>query len=108
MHTWLAAGTLLVLSTGAALAQPAPPPPAPPPPGAPPAEAPAAADRHHGHHGPEMGMHGRHSGMAPGKAAFFRFRKGDAAVTVKCPDDEPVKACVDAASALLDKLQPPR
>lgn len=42
--------------------------------------------------------------MHPSKAASFHLRKGDARVDIKCADDEPTKACIDAASALLDKL----
>ena len=48
-------------------------------------------------------MHGMHR-PPPSKAARFMFRKGDAVVAIKCADDEPTKACVDAGSALLDKL----
>ncbi len=67
------------------------------------------------HGGPDGEMRGSHGG--PGmmrmmhemhrhesKAAHFRFRKGDAMVDIKCADDEPTKACVDAGAALLDKL----
>ena len=51
-------------------------------------------------------------GMGPGwrrpppptKAAVFHLRRGDARVDIKCADDEPTKACVDAATALMDKL----
>ena len=43
----------------------------------------------------------------PTKAAVFRFHKGDARVDIKCAEDEPTKACVDAASTLIDKLAPP-
>jgi hypothetical protein len=74
-------------------------------------------------HGPMDGMHGPmgHGPMdmrmgwmmhhmmeahrpPPSKGAHFRFKKGDAMVDIKCADDEPMKACVDAGSALLDKL----
>ena len=56
------------------------------------------------HGGPGM-MHMMHEmHRPPSKAAHFRFRKGDAMVDIKCADDEPMKACVDAGSALLDKL----
>ena len=36
--------------------------------------------------------------------AHFRFRKGDAVVDIKCAEDEPMKACVEAGTALLDKI----
>ena len=55
-------------------------------------------------HGRWHGM--RRMGPGMGKAAFFSLRKGDAAVNIKCAEDEPMKACVDAAGALLDKLAP--
>jgi hypothetical protein len=52
-----------------------------------------------GHFGP--GMHGmRH----PPRAAVFMMSRGDARIMIKCSDDEPTRACVDAASALLDKF----
>ena len=38
-----------------------------------------------------------------GKGASFRIQTPKMTVAVKCPDDEPVKACVDAISQLLDK-----
>jgi hypothetical protein len=40
----------------------------------------------------------------PSKAAHFRLRNGNAGIDVKCADDEPMKACVDAAGQLIDKL----
>jgi hypothetical protein len=40
----------------------------------------------------------------PSKAAHFRMRSGTAAIDIKCADDEPTKACADAASQLIDKL----
>lgn len=42
--------------------------------------------------------------MHPPKGAVFMFRRGDQRVMIKCADDEPTKACVDGAGALLDKL----
>ncbi|RYB06145.1 hypothetical protein D3272_07520 [Lichenibacterium ramalinae] len=38
-----------------------------------------------------------------GKGARFRIQAPNMTVGVKCPDDEPMKACVDAISQLLDK-----
>jgi hypothetical protein len=40
----------------------------------------------------------------PPKGAFFHLRRGDAEVAVKCADDEPMKACIEAADQLLDKV----
>ena len=44
-------------------------------------------------------------------AAFFRFRRGDAEMDIKCPATESVQTCVAAAGALMDKvtgMQPPK
>ncbi|WP_319799568.1 hypothetical protein [Lichenihabitans sp. PAMC28606] len=108
----LLAGACLALLTPAVLAQ-VPPgennqpgvgaPPPPPPPGGP------------GLHGPGgpggPGMRGP-GGFGfpppppppPSKAAHFHLQRGDTVVDVKCADDEPVKACGDIASQLIDKL----
>jgi hypothetical protein len=49
----------------------------------------------------EPGMRGmRH----PPRAAVFMMSRGDTRMMIKCSDDEPTRACVDAASALIDKL----
>lgn len=40
----------------------------------------------------------------PTKSAVFSFSRGDTRVMIKCADDEPTRACVDAAGALIDKL----
>lgn len=45
-----------------------------------------------------------HMPPPPSKAAHFHMRNGAAAIEVKCADDEPTKACVEAASQLMDKL----
>lgn len=37
------------------------------------------------------------------KAAHFHIKGPDLALDVKCPEDEPVKSCVDAATQLIDK-----
>lgn len=37
-------------------------------------------------------------------AAFFRFRRGDAEMDIKCPVGENVQACVAAAGSLMDKV----
>lgn len=103
MNKWLIAGTGLALSLGGVAAAQTPPGPPPAPPAG--MEGPPGAHEggRHGPHGGWMGMRG-HRPPPMSKAAFFRLHKGDASVSIKCPDDEPVKACVDAASALLDKL----
>ncbi len=44
-------------------------------------------------------------------AAFFRFRRGDTEMDIKCPMTENVQACVSAAGSLMDKvsaMQPPK
>ena len=66
-------------------------------------------DAMQGHGGPEaMGPH-PHPGhpMPPSKAAHFRIKGPDLALDVKCPEDESVKVCVDAASQLIDKASVP-
>lgn len=45
--------------------------------------------------------------MEGGRAARFEFRRGDARADIKCAADEPMKACVEAATILFDKLAPP-
>ena len=93
----LAAASALV--AGVAIAQPAPGPDG----GAPP---PAREMGERGPGGPGGWM--RRMMMRrppPTKAAFFNFRRGDAAVTIKCADDEPMKACTDAATTMLQALK---
>lgn len=107
MNKVFVAGAALgaMLAAGVAVAQ-SPPPGAPPPP---------PGEMRGPQGGPEGEMRGPHGGMGmmramhdmhhrDSKAAHFRFRKGDAMVDIKCADNEPMKACVDAGSALLDKL----
>lgn len=48
-----------------------------------------------------MGPHPRPP--VPSKAAHFRIKGPDLALDIKCPEDEPVKACIEAASQLIDK-----
>jgi len=52
-----------------------------------------------GHFGPGMRAM-RH----PPRSAVFMMSRGDNRIMIKCSDDEPTRACVDAASALLDKF----
>ena len=98
----LGAGLVAMLGAGVALAQ-APGEPPRGPDGGPPGDMRGGEMR-----GGEMGHYGRYMMRRPppSKAARFMFRKGDAVVAIKCADDEPTKACVDAGSALLDKLAP--
>ncbi len=48
-------------------------------------------------------MHGMMQMMA-GKGPFFAFRSGQNGFMVRCAENEPMKACVDAIMPLLDKL----
>ncbi len=63
-------------------------------------------DQHGEHRGMMHRMHGHGDG-----AAFFRFRRGDAEIDIRCPATENVQACVVAAGSLMDKIsgmQPPK
>jgi len=130
--TALLATLILTGSAGLALAQPAPgaaPPPPPAPQAQPPSPAPQPpgprAEGPAGPRGPEGP--GPHMGMAPGpygypgmeaqgygpprpprpprsRAASFYVERNDIEVHVQCAEGEPVRACVDAASVLLDKI----
>ncbi len=55
--------------------------------------------------GPQPPPPPRHHPPRPpeGKGARFRIQSPTVTLGVKCPDDEPIKACVDAVSQLLDK-----
>jgi len=41
---------------------------------------------------------------SPSKGAHFRLQDGDAAVDVKCAEDEPMKLCADITLQILEKL----
>ena len=41
----------------------------------------------------------------PGRGARFLVRHGDAVVRVRCDGSEPMRACVDATLALLDRVR---
>jgi hypothetical protein len=56
-----------------------------------------------GGRGGYMGMRHPPMGMMQ-KSAGFRFKKDGAEIDIRCASDEPTKACVDAASVLIDKL----
>jgi hypothetical protein len=87
-----------VVAAGVAVAQ-APSPPSPP---SPPAEM-RTGEHRADEHGWRGMMHGMHR-PPMSKAAHFMFRRGDQVMEIKCSDDEPMKACVDAAAVLMDKL----
>jgi len=102
--TMLGATAIVLGATGVATAQPTPP-------GAPGVETAneGAPDDHPAMRGGPPGMHpGMMRMMRPSRAARFHFSRNDGVVDVKCAEDEPMRACVDAASALLDKLAAPQ
>jgi len=98
--TMLDAAAIVLGTAGMAAAQPAPL--------APPEMAPMGEGGPNGNPGMHGGPHEMHPGMMrmmrPFKGARFHFSRNDGVVDVKCAEDEPMRACVDAASALLDKL----
>jgi hypothetical protein len=115
----LGAGLALMGASGMALAQ-APQPPAttpqtteaaPPPPEAGPGMH-RQGMRGPGGHGPMGGRgmmhgHGPHRfgpPPPPSKAASFNFQNGDMRIRIRCAEDEPMQNCVNAASALIDKV----
>jgi hypothetical protein len=81
MKTLLISALALGLMMGGAYAQTA----APPSPAAPP-------------------QSGTRLPLAPSKGAHFRLQDGDAAVDVKCADDEPMKLCAEITLQILEKL----
>lgn len=110
MNRLIASGLALALSTSAALAQAAAPGAPPPPPmglrGPPPGMPGAMIDDGQGGPPPPGGMRGmRPPPHAPSKAAHLHIEHGDTALDIKCPEDEPLKACADLTLQLLDKLQ---
>lgn len=42
--------------------------------------------------------------MEGGKAARFDLHRGDTYFSIKCAADEPMKACMDAAIQLIDRV----
>jgi hypothetical protein len=120
----LGVGLVMLGGTGFAMAQ-APQPPAGGPPqveGAAPRPDRGPGDRGPGDRGPGergpgergpgergmhrgSGMHGHHRfGPPPSKAASFSIERGDTRIRIRCAESEPMQACVNAASALLDKV----
>ena len=53
--------------------------------------------REHGHH--------HHGPAQPDPAARFRIRRDGAEVDIRCAPQETMRACVEAAAALLDRLR---
>ena len=102
------AGLAVLAGAGVAVAQA----PAPEAPRGPPGEGPGPGMHEHmrEHMRGPMGGMGGPPGMQMTKAARFHFSRGENQVDIRCAADEPTKACVDAASVLLDKLnaQPAR
>ncbi|RMI26003.1 hypothetical protein EBE87_06375 [Pseudoroseomonas wenyumeiae] len=113
----LGAGLVMMGATGVALAQaPQPPAGAPPATEAAPPPPPGGPGMHRpGMRGPgPMGGFGMMHGPGPhrfgppppppSKAASFNFRNGDMRIHIRCAEDEPMQNCVNAASALIDKV----
>ncbi len=100
----LAGAGLALLAGGAAWAQaPGGPPPGGPPAGADGQARPGIEEMGRRMHGPG-GRPGMMRMMHGPKAARFHFSRGENEVDIQCATDEPTKACVDAATVLLDKL----
>jgi hypothetical protein len=102
------ASAFVLLGALSAFAQDAQTPPPGPPPGGPGMDRPMGGpgmgvDRPMGGHGGWMAMH-HHMMMDMDKAASFRFRRDGAEISIRCASTEPTKACVDAASVLIDKI----
>ena len=88
----VAAGAALLAGSGVAYAQM-------PPGGGPDGGPGGGPEQHHERWGMMHRMHPPGDG-----AAFFRFRRGDAEMDIKCPAGENVQACVAAAGSLMDKV----
>lgn len=100
----LLAGALLMLGAAPALAQDAGAPAmSPPAVGGPMAPLPRPPRWGEGGGAERMALHRQFMEMMT-KSAFFRFKRGDSEIDIKCAADESTKACVDAASALIDKV----
>ena len=113
MKTVLGASLIFALMSSVALAQPTPPAGGDPPPAQPQDTAhpapPPQAGRDADDDGEMDGARGHearwshHRPPPPSKAARFRVEAGDITLGMKCPEDEPLKACQDFALQLLDK-----
>ena len=55
--------------------------------------------------GDEMPTRMRGGAMFNTRAAILHFRVGELSMTIKCADDESIRVCVTAATALLDKVR---
>lgn len=52
-----------------------------------------------------MGGFGHHRMMPPPqRAAAFRFERDGAEIRIRCAENESMRACVDAAASLIDKV----
>jgi hypothetical protein len=43
--------------------------------------------------------------MGGRRGARFRFRRGDSLIDIRCPQNEPLQDCVEAASRLMEKVR---
>ena len=89
----LLAAPFILFGVAAAHAQGAPPPPPGPGAEAPPPPMEGRGGFMYMHHHPMMR-----------DSAGFRFRRDGAEIDIRCAANEPTKACVDAASVLIDKV----
>lgn len=110
MNRLIASGLVLALATSGALAQATGPGASPPmgltapPPGSPGGMGTSAMMDDGGPPPrPPGGPHGMRP--PPSKAAHLHIEHGDMALDIKCPEEEPLKACADLIIPLLDKLQ---
>ena len=108
MRKYVLSILLMTALTGTAMAQqpPAPPPPAPGGPehvnadrAGPPPVGPEGDMGPRGHRPPPP--------PPPSKAAHFRIEDGPKVIDIKCADDEPMKACADILSQVLDRMSGP-
>lgn len=83
MKTLLISGVALTIMSGGAFAETA-------------AQVPASA--------PTQAATRSPLAISPSKGAHFRLQDGDAAVDVKCADDEPMKLCAEITLQILEKL----
>jgi len=108
MRKYVISVLLMAALSGTAMAQqpPAPPPPAPGGPDN--LDAATAGPPPIGPEG-DMGPRGHRPPPPPppSKAAHFRVEDGPKIIDIKCADDEPMKACADILSQLLDRMNGP-
>jgi hypothetical protein len=60
----------------------------------------------YGPRSPEMDgpMHGFRHRPPPSRAASFHLQREDSMIHIRCAENEPTRACVDAAAILLDRV----